>query len=250
MEGVVQLLAGAMVVFCAGVVQGCTGFGLGLVASPMLMLLIPPVAVVPTVILMSTCNSFLVVMDARRHVQLRLVAPLVLGGVTGMPLGVYALANADPGLLKSCLGVIVVAFSALMLSGWRRPLRNEQRALIPVGIASGLLGGGAAIGGPPIIFFLTNQAASKDVFRANLVCYFFTMSWLGLGLYLYHGLLTLEVGKFSLAFLPALLAGTYGGVRLSRRLPEDTFKKAAMLVVMATGALLIVVNVRAYLGGM
>ena len=234
-----------IVVFCvAGLVQGCTGFGMALVAAPCLMLLMPPVTAVCTIVLMSTVNTFFVAMHARRHIRVRLVGPLALGGVMGIPFGIWTLQVVDPPLIKVLVGAFVMAFALLLLSGWRRPLEHPRWSLIPVGMASGLLGGSTSMGGPPVILFLANQETPKDAFRGNISCYFFTVNCFGIAMFLAKGLLEAQVALQAAVFLPAMLLGTYGGVALAKRVPEGLFRKVVMIGVALMGLVLLATNVR------
>ena len=240
-----EVAVGLAIMLLAGLVQGCTGFGLALMAAPCLMLVLPPTAAVPTLVLLSTLGTFLLTLHAWRHVRLGLVAPLAAGGIAGFPLGIYALKAMDPALLKVFVGAFVVLFSLALLAGWSRPLRNVKGALFPVGLAGGFLGGSTSMGGPPVILFLTNQNMPKDVFRGNIVCYFFTVNCFGIAMFLASGLLTWRVAQYAGAFVPTMLVGTYLGVRLSQRLPEARFRRLAMTATATMGAVLLVSSIRA-----
>ena len=237
-----------IVVFCfAGLVQGCTGFGMALVAAPCLMLLMPPVTAVCTIIMMSTVSTFFVAAHARRHIRVRLVGPLALGGVVGMPFGIWTLQVVHPPLLKALVGAFVTAFALLLLSGWRRPLEHPRWSLIPVGMAGGLLGGSTSMGGPPVILFLANQETPKDAFRGNISCYFFTVNCFAITMFLAKGLLDAQVALQATVFLPAMLLGTYGGVALAKRVPEGLFRKVVMIGVAMMGLVLLATNARSAL---
>jgi len=234
-----------IVVFCfAGLVQGCTGFGMALVAAPCLMLLMPPARAVCTIVLMSTLSALFVATQARQHIRVRLVGPLALGGVVGMPFGIWTLQAVDPPLLKTLVGAFVTAFALLLLSGWRRPIAAPRWSLIPVGMASGLLGGSTSMGGPPVILFLANQETPKDAFRGNISCYFFTVNCFGIMMFLAKGLIDAQVAFQAAVFLPAMLLGTYSGVALAKRVPEALFRKVVMIGVAVMGLVLLATNVR------
>lgn len=163
---------GAMAVLLAGFVQGCTGFGFALVSVPVLVLIFPPAMVPPIVVMLSMLSNVIVLIETRKWVRLRMVIPLLIGGVIGLPVGGYILSRIEPGPFKLIVGVLVFIFAIVMLAGWRRPVSNETAGLVPVGILSGVLSTSTSMGGPPLVLFFSNQGIEKEGFRANIVAYF------------------------------------------------------------------------------
>ncbi len=243
------LLLGALVTLAGGLIQGCTGFGLGMVLSPCLMFLLPPAAVVPTVLTISLANTFIVVMHGRRHLRLGLVGPLVATGLLGMRLGVEIVKELNPLYIKLSVGVLVILFSSAILAGWRRTVRNERLGLLGVGFLGGILGGSTSMSGPPVILFLSNQGIPRDTFRANISCFFLLNGLCGLVIFNIEGLYTLDVIKQAGVYMPALLLGSVAGVWLSQRVPELLFQRLVMIGILCVGALLVVSNLGALLAG-
>ena len=241
-----ELVVCGAILVTAGCIMGCVGFGFALVASPCLMLILPPGTVVPLIILLSSPNLLLVVFQARRHIRPRLVASLALGGILGLPAGIAALRLLDPTLLKLFVSAIVVLVALALLSGWRRPVKNLTRALFPVGLLSGFLGGSTAMGGPPAVLFLANQETPKEVFRANLVCYFLALNLVACLMFFAQGLLTRAIAGRALLFYPFVLAGTCLGIRISQHVPEKLFRTIVIGAVAALGITLLIVNLLAY----
>lgn len=71
----------AFVVLLAGVVAGMTGFGFALVVVPVLMILMLPRMVVALIQLLALGLQLMVLVESRRHVAIRRVWLLILGGV-------------------------------------------------------------------------------------------------------------------------------------------------------------------------
>ena len=91
------------------------------------------------------------------------------------------------------------------------------------------------MGGPPVILFFSNQGVEKQVFRANLTCFFTILSLVTIPTQWLGGLLTREVLVYSGWFLPALLLGTLLGVKLARQVSEPIFRRITLGVVIMTG---------------
>ncbi len=239
------LIVGSAALFVAGLAQGCTGFGMAILATPFLMLMMPPALAAPIIWILSTPNTMLVAWDARKYIRPGLFGPLAMGGMLGIPFGVTALERMDPSVLKLGVGLFTAAFAAALLAGWRRPLRDAAWIRGLVGLVSGFTGGSTSMGGPPIILFLSNQNTDKDVFRANIVCHFFLINCVAIGTAYWKGMLSTQLGIYALSFAPAMAVGTFLGMRLSRRVSEAGFQRLVVASALAMGLLLIVTAARA-----
>lgn len=242
-----ELLFCGVAIFLAGLAQGCTGFGLGMIAAPSLMTLLPPAAVVPVVVSLSIINSGVVTWHGRKSLAPSLVGPLILFGLVGLPIGIHALHVADARYIRLLAGCVVSGFVTAQALGWRRPIRNQMLGLPPVALLGGFLGGSTAMAGPPIILFLSNQSVPKDAFRANIICFFWVNSIMAAAIFAWRGMYTMQVLRYAMLLLPALLAGTYAGVRLSKHVTETQFRLVVLLGAGTMGAVLIVTSVRSIL---
>ena len=236
------LLAGSGIAFLAGFVQGCTGFGMALIAAPALLFLYPPTFVTPTVILLSTINTAYVAFSARRHIRARIVAPLALGAVFGIPMGIWALHHTNEVWLKIVLGAFVVTFALTLLSGWRKPIARALPAMVPVGMLSGFCGGSSSMGGPPVILFLANQDTDRDVFRGNIVTYFLLINLYAIANFYFRGDISGDIVRQVAVFVPAVLMGSFTGVRTAPHVPNELFKNIAMAAAAIMGTVLLLTN--------
>jgi hypothetical protein len=109
---------------------------------------------------------------------------------------------------------------------------------------SGLLNGSVSLSGPPVILFLTNQGTEKQVFRANLTSYFFILNIITIPTYIYGGLITSEVLKYTLILFPALILGVILGIKGAERVDENLFKKLTLVLVVIMGILSIISGIR------
>jgi len=191
--------------------------------------------VVPIVLLLSNLTHAIVMLETREWLDVKRVWPLIVAGVIATPLGTYILLAVDAESLKVLMGVVVILAALAMLTGFTRPIRGEKWAFIPVGLASGLLQGATAMGGPPVVLFFSNQGIDKQVCRANFTLLFTAMSLVAIPSQLVGGLIGRDVLVYTLAFSPVLLLGTLAGIRLARTVSETTFRKVTLVVVMVTG---------------
>ena len=224
-----------MVILLAGLTQGLTGFGYALVSVPLLAVFLPLKTVIPLVLIHGTFINLIILYESRKSVNLKWILPLIIAGAIGMPFGTHLLIVLDQNLLKVIIGVVIVLFSVALLKGYSKKITNEKTAFIPVGLASGLLTGSIAIGGPPVILFFTNQRVNKQVFRANLVAYFIALNAVTIPFFAYKGLVTTATANYTFIFLPAMLIGSVTGIKLAGRIQEQSFRKTALIIVVVAG---------------
>lgn len=243
------LAIGAVAVLIGGVIQGCTGFGFALVVVPTLLLAMPSSVVVPTVVGINIFSSAILLAESRKKISTEILVPLLCGGLAGVAIGSYFLRSVDDRFLKLAVGILVSGFAFALLVGWSRPLRNQKAALLPVGILSGLLQGAIAIPGPPVILFLSNQNVPKATFRATFVSYFFGLNVVTITIFALSGFFDATVGKNVAVFLPAMVLGLFFGIRLSRVISEESFRRLTLALAIVMGCILLVTSGRALFGG-
>ncbi len=238
-----ELAVGAVLVLAGAVVQGCLGFGFGMVVVPVLLLMFPAVEVIPMTVLLSLIISLPMGLHARRYVHAGLLGPLVAGALVGFPVGMYVLRSFDGPGFKIGIGAFMVLLAAVMLSGWKRPMKNQHLALVPVGILSGILHGSISISGPPIILFLVNQETDKNRFRANILLYFSVIGTISTAIWIYMGAFTDVMWTRTGWYAGVVALGAIIGARLSQRVSQELFRRLTLMCAAVMGAVLVAQNV-------
>lgn len=237
--GAIQLAFAAGVVFGAFIVRGMSGFGAGLVATPLLVLVIPIHTAVPMMgLVVFVLFIFLTIRDRRDVIwnELKLlVPPTVLGVVAGTLL----FTSLDSALLLRLLGVFIIAFALYVLAvdHFGLPQIHCSRGwALPVGFAGAtvdtMFGGG---GGTLVVIYMHLRGIGKMQFRATVaVLWFFEMVARIAG-YALAGYYTLPTLMFAALMLPVVWAGTYAGERIGNRISQDTFAKVLAVMLILSG---------------
>lgn len=233
------VLAGAVV---AGFTTGFAGFGTALVAAGFWYHALPAAMVPPLSVLAAVAAHVVGMLTLRKTFDWRRTAPFLAGGVVGVPLGVAVLAVASPDLLRTSVGVLLVVYGLLQLSGvarWRIGERGGRPADGAVGAAGGFLGGFAGLSGPlPLIWLqlrggpLPQQRATYQPF--NLVM--LALAGLGMGI---SGQIDGDVLVVASLCLPATIAAAWIGTRAYLGIGEKTFRRIVLALLMASGTLLV-----------
>ncbi|MEX2016248.1 MAG: sulfite exporter TauE/SafE family protein [Candidatus Hydrogenedentales bacterium] len=239
MEG---LIAGGLAVFIGAFVQGCLGFGFGMIALPILLLFFAATTIVPLIGMLGMINTTYMLYRCRHDVRPRLVLGLSAGAAVGLPIGVAVLKTLDGPPIKIFVGVLMIVLALILLSGWQRPVKRLRWAVPGAGFLSGFLGGSTSVADPPLILFLANQATPKNEFRATMVAYFTLMAVYALVVFYLNKLVTRDVMQIWLQFAPVMVLGTLAGVQIGDRIQEALFRRLVMICAALLGALLVVVN--------
>lgn len=130
----------------AGFVQGLSGFGFSLVAMSFWAWGIEPQTAAVLAAAGALIGQIVAALTVRRGFEWRTVAPFVVGGIAGLPLGIWLLPRLDVPLLRAFVGALLATWCPLMLLSERLPRlrwggRVADAAAGAIGGAMGPLGG-------------------------------------------------------------------------------------------------------------
>ncbi len=224
----------------AGVIRGITGFGGAMVMAPPLALLVGPLVTVPVVLLLESIAAAPMLVQTRRLVRPRVIAPIIVMACITVPLGTYLLVSADPQVMRRVIAAVVIVFSLLLLRGWRYAGAQRLATGMGLGAVSGALVGATGMGGPPVILYLLAGPDPIDTTRANLTYFVGAISLAGVTALLLAGVLAAPGLWLALALTPGYYLGMVAGTRLFSRFNDRRFRQFTLVLMMAvsTGILL------------
>lgn len=230
------LLLASLIIFCGALTQSLIGFGLAVVASPLLYIVDPQLVPVP-VIVMGFSISLMTLFRERGHLQFNGLQYALIGRVPGGFLGATLLLFAPQPVLG--LAIAGIVFTAVLLSIFKLSAPVNRITLFIAGFVSGIFGNIAAIGGPPMAILLSGKDASQ--FRAALSAFFIFSSMIALAILASVGLVESKHIGLSLMLLPSVIAGYVIAGRIVGRVDKDKTRKAT-LVLCTLSALLLTVK--------
>ena len=117
-------------------------------------------------------------------------------------------------------------------------MRNDRFAWL-FGFGAGVLGGAYGMNGPPLVIYGSLRGWSPQHFRATLQGYFLPASVAGLAGYWLAGLWTPAVSRFYLQSLPLVIAATFLGRVINRRVAAQRFVLYVHGALIAIGVILL-----------
>lgn len=235
-EGSTLLLANG-VTLVAATIAALTGFGYALLATPILVLLLPPRIVVPVVLQSSIVLLILLAIEARLDMDWRKIGRWVIGALPGMWVGGYALWLVEDGQMRAFIGIITLFGAATMWLRPTRPWRREWPFAIGAGLLSGIMAGASSMSGPPVVLFGLKQNWEHRVLRASLIGYFSIVHILALFVLQQFGMVSGQTMTLGGAVLPGLLVGFACGMRWRNRVDQKVFRSIALVLLCTMGTL-------------
>ena len=208
------LVAGSAAMLASGILRGFTGFGIGLAGVPLLALVAEPRLVVPSIMLLQIASGVQSLVQDRRHIDIRLLLPLMPGAALGIAPGLWLLSWLAADVVRLGIGVLVVGTVLLITQGFRLDREPGKPTLLALGAVSGVLNGLAAMSGPPMIALLFALRRPPEIIRASLAGFFLYSGLVGLAMALLQGMIQPNELWFAVALFPPLFFGLLLGARL------------------------------------
>ena len=163
----------AAILLSAFVVRSVAGFGAGLIAIPMLALMLPVPTAVSVTTVFTTLTSAHQISREWHQIAWRQFLFIFFHSAIGIGLGLYFLKLLDEDILRFCLGVFLILYSIYALRGTYTtrflPRRWHGTLAAGIGIVGGLVsalfGAGA---GPIYVVYFNILRLEKAAFRATM----------------------------------------------------------------------------------
>ncbi len=226
----------------AAFTSGLSGFAFGMVALSLWLHFLDPVVAGPLVVLCSLTGQLITTFSLHRSFRPDLFWPFILGGALGIPLGVMILKIAEPGPLKRGFGLFLVVYStyALLRRSFKPVLAGGRLADGGIGMVGGVMGGMAGLSGVIPVLWCDLRGWGKEIGRGVYQPFNIAMHALALAGMAFAGLLGPEVWAAFAICAPAIVIGTFAGLRLYARVDERQFRRIVLWLVLVSGLALVV----------
>jgi hypothetical protein len=226
-----ELAVALAAVFAGAFVQGGVGFGVNILASPLLALAAPE-AVPATLVLAAIPLAVGMVVREHRHVDRRSLPWLLTGRLPGTAIGAWLVAVLAADRLAVAVGALVLLSVGMAVTA--PPLPVTPARALAVGAVSGAMGTTAAIGGPPVA--LLYQHHPGPVLRSTTGAVYVVGTVLSVVALAVAGEVTADHVRLALVLVPAIVAGLALATVLRRHLDAGWLRPAVLIVAAVAGA--------------
>jgi uncharacterized protein len=234
-----DLAAIAATLAVAAGIQVTMGFGFALIAIPIIAVVDDPKVAVVLITAVGVPMTLWNTYRWRSHLRVREMLTVAGASLVGMPLGALVLTRAPDRALTLTIGVVVLILTAWLWRGLQLP--PGPRTEISAGVASGSLATSTGTNGPPLVIAFQATGMERDPFRATLAGCFLVQGVVAFCIFWANGLVTHDVGRAFLVGMPAVVAGTIVGERLSAGMHGRAFRAAVLGLLALSGALAVAV---------
>ena len=116
--------------FLGGLASGIAGFAMGFVVSGIWLHILTPIQTTTLIVGYGLWTQGYGVWKLRHTLNWRQVAPFIIGGAIGVPIGTMLLTSINPAYLRTLVGVLLVLYSIYGLAQPAfKPSRPEFRPM-------------------------------------------------------------------------------------------------------------------------
>ncbi len=223
----------------AGLVKGTTGLGFATTALSFLVYAIGLKEALPLLIVPSVVSNLIVMRDAGHFratlIQFRL---MYAAAPVGIFIGLALLMWLDPVISSAMLGLVLIIYCVITITqpAFRLPTALARRLEIPVGFTTGLVNGVTGSQVMPVLPYLLSLPLERNVFiQAINISFTISSVVFAIGL-AWLGLFTVDTTQISFVGLVAMLVGLKLGIPIRRRLPQSSFRRAVLGLLVLLGA--------------
>jgi uncharacterized membrane protein YfcA len=226
----------AVAILFASCLQASIGFGMGMLAAPVVALV--DSSLIPgTLIMLASLVTLMVVIRERTAIDVRGTGWALVGRVPGTVAGALLLAAMPERALALAIAGVVLAGVLVTSLGWAPTPR--RRNLVLAGATSGVLGTATSIGGPPMA--LVWQRSTGAELRGTMSGFFLIGSVMSIGMLSITGAIDGNTWRWFAFLVPATVIG-YALSRYANRLLNPQRQRWTAIVVSAVGAGVLVVQ--------
>ncbi len=222
--------------FLGALVTGLAGFAFGLVASGIWLHVISPIQSAVLIAAFACVIQSYATWRMRHLVRWRAIAPFVIGGTIGIPIGAEILRYVSQQTMRGVLGVFLIVFCIYFIA---KPDLGRARTYPlldgTVGILGGIIGALTGLAGIVVNIWTTVQGLPKDEQRAvfqptAVILFMFTIVW-----FAGAGIVPEGTTQLFVLGLPLVLIGTQIGLKLYGRLDEAQFRRLVLGLLLVSG---------------
>ncbi len=222
------------VVAASSFAQSLAGFGFGLLAVPMMSLMVTPHDAVVVATLIGAVSTTTQAVIDRQACEWGVARRMSVAAYAGMPIGLLAFVVVSEATMRFVLGVVVMIATLVLARGF--VARTQSRTLDAVmGFLSGVLSTSTSTNGPPLVFLLQARGMPAQTFRATLNSVFAISNIGAVSLFAVSGHVTLDGCVAATVSLPVLFVALRAGYAVRPRVDAGTFRVLVLVLLFVSG---------------
>ena len=225
----------------ASALQSATGIGFGVIAGPILLVLLNDGSAIQVSIALNFLIAAILAPSLRHKLDSLVLKNLLIGIAIGSPLGLLVFLSLDIVALKVTAGIGVLLTLYLFVSGSRsRQPKSSYGRLeqVPIGVIAGVMGACLGMPGPIPAAWMSAKEFDTETIRATILAMFVIAYAIAMGLQFVGADIGADTLALSASLAPATVVGILIGHLASGHITDNAFRKIILTILVATAMIL------------
>jgi uncharacterized membrane protein YfcA len=226
-----------LAVLAGGLVKGTLGFGMPMVALPIIAFIIPPTTAMILLCAPIFLTNFLQI-KFKEGVSSYRFLPMFLSLVVGLIIGARLILEIDINTITQIIAVSIIFAALVNCFGFKINNINQNYEKIIttiIGFGSGILGGLSTFYGPPMLAYLVAVDLPKEKFVRTVSTMYFIGSFPLYGSLIYYGFATKEDLIFSLILIIPAFISQQIGTKIRDKINHKQFRNLVLSTLIILG---------------
>jgi hypothetical protein len=229
-------------VLAGGLIKGTLGFGMPMVALPIIAFIIPPTTAMILLCAPIFLTNFLQI-KFKQGISSYRFFPMFLSLIIGLIIGARLILEIDIKTITQIIAVSIIFAALVNCFGIKIKNINtnrEKTITSIIGFGSGILGGLSTFYGPPILAYLVAVDLPKEKFVRTVSTMYFIGSFPLYGSLIYYGFATKEDLILSLILIIPAFIGQQLGIRIRDKFNQKQFRVCILVTLIILGLSLLI----------
>ena len=226
-----------LAVLAGGLVKGTLGFGMPMVALPIIAFIIPPTTAMILLCAPIFLTNFLQI-KFKEGVSSYRFLPMFLSLVVGLIIGARLILEININTITQIIAVSIIFAALVNCFGFKINNINQNYEKIIttiIGFGSGILGGLSTFYGPPMLAYLVAVDLPKEKFVRTVSTMYFIGSFPLYGSLIYYGFATKEDLIFSLILIIQAFISQQIGTKIRDKINHKQFRNLVLSTLIILG---------------
>ena len=239
-----EILYIVIIFILSGLALELTGFGVATVSMSLLLLFLDPLLAIPLVAIAALIATGFLAWRIKEKNTMKRIAPLFVGVIFGVPLGILILSSINQNLLKLFIGLFFIVYSiyGLFFSRFKFFLLNKNKITSAIiGFFAGLFNSTVNIDGPLVALYESGDIEkNSNAYKDAIASYMFFTGLLTVSGHLLAGRINIELIALLPYVIPALILGILIGHKIFAKINGTALKKIIYFFVLFSGLMLLI----------
>ena len=231
-----------LAVLAGGLVKGTIGFGMPMVALPIIAFVIPATTAMVILCAPIFLTNFLQI-KFKQGVSSYRFLPMFISLIIGLIVGARLIIEININTITQIIAVSIIFAALVNCFGIKITAINEKREkaiTIIIGFGSGILGGLSTFYGPPMLAYLVAADLPKEKFVRTVSTMYFIGSFPLYGSLIYYGFATsLDLIVSLVLIIPAYIAQQLG-TKIRDKINQKQFRMCILITLIILGFSLLI----------